>query len=211
MWLCVVLNTPGKREGLSHRRSRGHPNHAQNYTAHRWTKPLRLYSRIIALARETLWSDYQTLNDDRFAALWAKQSQPHAAQWPGLSQAEFPWSKPKSRSGFSSSYHLLEVVTPVAELLDHESLKSCFCTWENWMLELFAWVAEPPHTAHLITALFAFQWVNTLLPPCTPSPVCALSSSDPQHSEFQASIQCSNSDLATNKCFSLLLEFKENY
>lgn len=98
----------------------------------------------------------------------------------------------------------------MAELLEHESLKSRFCTWEIWIPGLFAWVAKPPHTVHFITALFACQQVSTLLPPCTHLPIYVLSSSDPQDSEFQASIQCNNSDLATNKCFSLLLEFKEN-
>lgn len=129
----VVLNTPGKWDGLSHRRSRGHPNHGQSYTTHRWTEPLTLHSRVTALARETLWFGYQTL--------WMRTDLQHCGQnspsprctvaWAPTSWIPLEQTQVKVRLQFL--IHLLGVLTPVAELLEHESLKSCFCTWENWI------------------------------------------------------------------------------
>lgn len=208
---------------LPHKTSRGHPSPGQSYVAYHWTEPLRPLSAMHQCKPEAGLLTWQGKYSVLTIGLWVipdlhrcgwEQSQPHAAPWPGLSWAEFPWSRPKSRLGFSSSYHLLEVVHSAAKLLEHESLESCFCTWENREYQGYL----PGLLSHLTRHVslqrgqprLPAEGRSACMPPRAHFPVFAVSSSDPRASAFQASLECNSADIATNKCFSLLLEFNEN-
>lgn len=112
--------------------------------------------------------------------------------------------------GVSSSYHLLEVVHSAAELLEHESRESCFCTWENCEYQGYL-----PGLLSRLTCHISFRHGQPCLPaggrsaPIPPPRLrCELSRPPSQQIPGEPPVQ--HADLATNKWFSLLVEFKEN-